>query len=499
MVAAVSRFVCLDETDDDVGLCYSWPKYLARQRESLPFWNKLHDDILDALRSKSILESRDEDAGFQTPTALHYVPASYRFEGSTLFDLPSINATHLAFAYDEVYTHLTSIGLSTLSVSDLCAEFCQWVSAVGVAGLKEQSNEWHCKVSRVFYGKGETVLERLRKLPIIPLRDGSWVKATESHLYLPSQNKNEHVPRGVNISIVGQDASQDQSRREFYKYLGIQEYNPRQVCKLILEIHRELAAKWTGRSKQELVDDAVYLFKHRYQLPNVRKPPDIFFAVKQDGKINKRRQSRIYLVDPSLEYGVIVKYKSTTGNPFTLLSDAYEAAIRKDDPTSLGEFRAWLLWETSIFATTPDLVRNSSLTPEWKFLRDQNVLDLLYAVRQTLLNSMYPPPKLIEAVPRLEVRCLDGTSNALNGLAVPTPDLKRACPHLDFADLPEPTYENWNFLSQFGVITELGTTAILRELGALRQVPAEDVDAIKVRSFYVALASNAIRNKYEIM
>lgn len=498
--AICNRFVNLDEDEDDKGLCYSWPRYLAWHPSGSGFWNTLHDDILDALRSEKILQSRDRQTvrHFQKPRAVRYVPEAYRFEGETLFDLPSINKTHLSFVYDHVYEPLRSLSVSRLSLRDLCEEFCQWVGRVGIAGLKEKPDKWHSKVATLFCQREDWIKHKLKQLPIIPLRHGSWVSAMEAHLYLPSLNENEHVPSGVNISIVAEDAVRDVSRRRLYEYLGIKEYDPGQVCKLILELHRTLASVWTGRSVGELVADAVYLFEHRSQRHSYGSP-DIFFAVHKDGKLLAQRLPRIYMVDPKSRHSVITKYKDTPGNPFAVLHNEYDNAFLENGKSSLlQEFREWLLRFNTTFATIPDLVCNSRLTPEWNFLRDQNVMDLLYVVRDQLSTTIFSTAKLVEAVPRLQVRCLDGESRTLGSLAVPTLDLKCHCPHLDFADLPEPTAQDWKFLSLFGVITELDTTAILRELQALRQISVRDVDASAIRNLYESLNSDTRRSEDQI-
>lgn len=429
---------------------------------------------------------------------VRYVPEAYRFEGETLFDLPSINKTHLSFAYDHVLEPLRSIGVSQLSLSDLCEEFCQWVGRFGVAGLKEKPDRWHSRVATLFYQRGDWVKRKLKQLPIIPLRNGSWVRATETHLYLPSLNMNEHVPSGVNISIVAEYAVRDTSRRILYEYLGVKEYDPGQVCKLILELHGRLASVSSGRSMEDLVDDAVYLFEHRSKLDTYGSP-GIHFAVHKDGEVFAKSTPRIYIIDPKSKPSMIAKYKDTPGNPFAVLSNQYEATfVRNGTMRLLPDFWEWLL-RSGTFARIPDLVSNSRLTQEWKFLRDQNVLDLLYVVRDQLSTTMFSVAKLVEAVPRLEVRCLDGESRMLGSLAVPTLDLKCHCPHLDFADLPEPTSQDWKFLSQYGVITELDTTAILRELQALRWISVGDVDASAIRYLYEALNSDTRRSEDQIV
>ncbi|KAK7697413.1 hypothetical protein SLS64_013551 [Diaporthe eres] len=430
VVKAINRrFVYLDENDDEEGLCYSWPKYLTRHPSGSGFWNTLHNSILDALRNQKVLQSRDRQAVrcFQTPMVVRYVPEAYRFEGETLFDHPSINKTHLSFAYDHVNEPLRSIGVSQLSLSDLCEEFCEWVGRFGVAGLKEKPDKWHSRVATLFYQRGDWIKQKLKQLPIIPLRDGSWVRATETHLYLPSLNKNEHVPSGVNISIIAEDAVRDPSRRRLYEYLDVKQYDPGQVCKLILKLHDRLASVSFDRLVQDLVDDAVYLFEHRSTL-DTRGSPGIYFAVHKDGKVIAKRKPRIYTIDPKSKDSVIAKYKDTPGNPFAVLSNRYEARFVENGTSRLfPDFREWLLW-SGAFATIPGLVSNSRLTQEWDFLRGQNVLDLLYV--------------------------------------------------------------DWKFLSQYGVITELDTTAILRELQALRRISVGEVDASAIRYLYEALDSD---------
>lgn len=500
MVEAIRRrFKWLDKDKYDKGLCYSWPMYLTPRLSGSGFWNTLHNNILDTLRNMNILQWRYRQAAyeFQKPSVVRYVPKAYRFEGETLFDLPSINKTHLSFAYDHVYEPLRSIGVRQLSLRDLCEEFCEWVGSVGIAGLKEKSEKWHSKVATIFYQEGEWIKWKLKQLPIIPLRDGSWVRATETHLFLPSLNKNEHVPTGINISIVAESTVRDASRRKLYEYLDIKQYDPRQVCKLILELHKEIVSARGSRFANDLIADATYLFQHRTELDSYGVPR-LLFAAQKDGKDVAQWSPWIYMIDPKSKNGVIAKYKDTPGNPFSVLFDGYETSFRdKGMSRSFSDFREWLLRSSATFATIPDLVRNSQLTPEWKFLRDQNVLDLLCVVRDQLSTTLLPAPKLIEAVPRLEVRCLDGKSRPLGGLAVPTRDLKDNCPHLDFADLP--TLQNWRFLAKFGVITELDTTAILRELQALRQISIRDVDASAIRGLYEALNSDTHRSTDQIV
>lgn len=484
---AINRFALLPDSTTRGGLCYSWPKYLLRQTGYSEFWDSLYQTILNALCNQKVLRSRN-GLPFQEPRALRYVPKSYRFGDGTLFDLPYINRSHLSFAYDHVQEELSLIGVSTLTIDELCGEFGMWIEEVGVAGIKGKSTEWHRNVSHLFcYNR--TLKNRLQRFPIIPLRDGSWVSAKGEHVYLASQNVDEHVPAGVSISIVDQNACQDTVRRRFFEFLGIEEYSARQVCSLILELHHPGYTHKKARGKKDLVADAAYLFKNRSQFWN-NSAPTMYFVVQRDGQLGVEygSSSQIYLLDPVVQPSLILKYRNTNGNPFAVLLDEYETTVCKGEAEGTAkQFREWLLRSESLcFATVPTLVRGTELTPEWEFLKNKNIADLLHAVKFHCEKSNVSL-KLLEAVPELEVPCLDGATRALGLVAVPTTTLKRRCPHLYFARLPSPTRENWGFLSRFGVLTTCNTTASLRELQALSELPADSVDQKVVHDIYRAL------------
>jgi hypothetical protein len=422
---------------------------------------------------------------WQKPNALRVVPEVYRFNDTTLFGLPSIERSHLSFSYDSVLRPLRLIGVSTLTIPDLCDQFEAWIKEVGVAGIDRQSSEWHRKVSSVFC-HSERLKERLKLLQIIPLRDGSWVNAMEQHVYLAAKDEEEHVPAGINISIVDYDASQDPTRRMFFNFLGIQEYSPRQVCKLIVELH---SGSSISRRVQDLVADVMYLFKHASHLVD-DGAPNIFYLCTRAGKLYQSKLSPIYIIDDTAASALIDKYQNYSESPFTVLSNQYNNAIHKSEAgVTVETFREWLLRsKVSRFTTVPTLVGYfSSVTAEWNFLHDQDIADLLEVVKYHWENNNRSP-KFHTVVPELQVRCLDGVTRALGLLAVPTTDLKQKCPYLWFARLPNPTLDQWGFLSNFGVVTTCNTTARLRELEALSELPADAIDNKVVHIIYRALS-----------
>ncbi|KAF5723298.1 hypothetical protein FMUND_1932 [Fusarium mundagurra] len=485
-VDAIHRLVSLSPTRDGEGLCYKWPKYLPRYHGTSGFWYGLHENMMNALRDTPLLRSR-AGGTLRKPTDLYYVPEKYRFENGTVFDLPSLSRSHLSFEYDSVKPELSLIGVKTLNINDLWRELSQWINEVGVDGLKAQSVEWHQKVSSIFCDQ-QKLREKLRDLPIVPLRDGSWVRARQDRVFFTSTHTQEHVPTGIELSLVDKSVSQDSERRRFLSFLGIREYNPAQVCELIIKLHHDLPPG-PCRTEMDLVTDALYLFDHQSCINY--EVPDIHFVAIEGGKTVqtvRTRKRHLYLVDPGVKPGLITKYQYNASSPLVVLSDKYEAELCKERPRQEAElFRRWLLRSRyREFSTIPALLYNNELSAEWHFLRRHDVMDLLQAMRLQWDRKGMLSPIIIKAAAELQVPGSDGHCRPLGRLAIPTTELKQKCPHLDFVSLPSPEC-NWGFLSGLGVLTTCNTTATLRELQKLAQLQVDEVDKNAITGIYEVL------------
>ncbi|KAK6842238.1 hypothetical protein PG987_003098 [Apiospora arundinis] len=492
---AIGRLATLPQNDSGKGLCYTWPSYLPRRTGSSSFWNDLHSEILRWLQVTPILKSQTSNDVSRMPMNLRYVPLGFRFNGSPLFDLPSILKARLAFDYDEVYQELECLGIRQLGIDGLCADLEMFVTSDAAAAFQAKPMAWHRKVCSLFCNKSG-LRERLRNLPIVPLRDGTWTTAKMEHVYLASDDDNEHVPAGVSLSIVDPEVCRDPVRRDFLIYLGIQQYSPKQVCSLILELHN--ADFYTRhRLVGDLVADVAYLFKYRRFVDQIGAPT-IHFITRYDGR-RVLRKSAIYCVDPRLRPGLIAKYQDSPGSPFAVLDANYEETICGGDETMRREFMQWLL-QSDAFHNSPVLLKHRELTQEWTFLLNMDVVDLLQALRHHCEKYGTAGPdvrRLRDVVAGLNIRCLDGIVRALGTVAVPTEQLRQRCPNLPFVDLPGHS-SNWVFLSEFGVLTTCNTLAWLRELQSLKDLPFDQFDKKAVHKVYKALDAAADSDKTQI-
>ncbi|KAH8883772.1 hypothetical protein GQ53DRAFT_882293, partial [Thozetella sp. PMI_491] len=479
---AVDRFVSMPEFSPGEGLCYAWPRYLSRSPSQSGFWNSLYSDILKGLRFRRILMSRDPGQGPRMPSRLRFVPPQFRLHREGLFDSNLHIQSHLAFHYDIVHEYLAQIGVTTMSLKDLLDEFIRWTTANGAAELNIKSPEWHRKIAEIFCDQ-ESLRHILVKLPIVPLRDRLWVSADSSRLYFPSESEDEHVPRGLDISIVDPAAYKSMTRRRFFQFLGIRNYSPQEVCRLIRNLHSKGIEGTRTRLNADLISDVKYLFKHRSQASS------LVFLARKNGSRSIRTTRQIYLVDPDSKLGLIAKYRNTPGCPFNILDDQYESEICGPNKDTARQFRKWLL-ESPSCSDIPTLVAKHQLTKEWTFLRRTDVMDLLLLLRQYERRGTGEifAPTISEAVPDLPVPCGSGGHKPLRQLAVPTWSLQHACPNIEFAKLPEP--ETWLFLSHFGISTVPDTQARLRDLRALRSKPLESVTMAAVHQHYLALSQS---------
>ncbi|KAH7317120.1 hypothetical protein B0I35DRAFT_434596 [Stachybotrys elegans] len=490
---AIRRFATASSGGPE-SLRYMWPKYIKHHESGELFWNLLHKAIIRDIGLQPIIQSRDPTAPYYKAVNLRYVPKRFRFGAEPLFDCPSLKKTHLSFNYDKAYDELRLIGMRTLSVSDLVEQLATWLEDNGPAELSNKSNEWHRHMASLF--SGETDLRQyLVTLPIVPLVDGSWVDARTDQLYLTSDIDDEHVPEGISIYLVDEHASQDPIRRSFYQFLGIPTYTTRQVCELIGELHSGTPSSMRHRNVSDMITDTAYLFRHR-SLYLEASPPSIYFVVSWHGEVSCRKD-QVY-VTTSLEGSQVVnKYKDVARSPFFLLDERYERAICGDDWMTRGAFHRWLV-EAQGVSTLPVLVRDSQLTPEWLFLRDTDVVDLLHVVKADCDNDRLHP-RLLSEVPQLTVKCMDGSHCILAETAVPTRSLRQACPHILFADLP--TSMDWTFLSRFNITISPTTATRLQELDALSRLPVSSVERNMVEECYrgLSLQANSSADEADIL
>ncbi|KAM0333486.1 hypothetical protein ACHAQA_002149 [Verticillium albo-atrum] len=302
-LVAIRRFNQINSATGSA-LRYTWPLFLEYSGSKKSAWAMVHQEIKRRLCAENILEARDGSfraispvacaAGAQQ-TAVHRtliaIPQEYRFNDNFIIDATPSHGQHLAFGYDDVLEELESLGIKQMTAVGLRNEVAEWIEHAGCAGLNSKTDEWHGKLASALLWKDRSKhKDKLQKLTLVPLADGSWVSCADVNVYFADVSAFKNIPCDLGIRTVKLDAAANPQRRELYTYLGVETLDAKAVCALILEKH-----SLNPRPKRKIDNwkrDLLFLFEHREQCLTMNEKPRWFL-----GAGNKSVSDHIYMQD----------------------------------------------------------------------------------------------------------------------------------------------------------------------------------------------------------
>jgi hypothetical protein len=499
---AANRFVRVTGNSSSSGLRYSWAAFLAQKHASASrFWSQLRQDIFDELKTEKILESRDEKAGLRRPCDLSFIPLKFRHDGKPLIEDPCKKKLHLSFYYDSASSQLPielkRIGVTSMTKYDFLSEIQNFLGAdSGYSFLNQQSTEWHIKLSSTL--REAFWPSDLRCIPIIPVRDGSWVTTSESNLYLDSETDLLEVPKGINLKLVSRDACLNKKRKSFFEWLDIKPCYASEVCKLIMELHNTSQPRERG----DLVSDAIYLFRKSRNIYGF-SPENLNLA---DWRSKVTQGKHLYVDHPKKAFA-ISNYASGLDTGIRMLHQDYLEAIRGWDKQDEVVFIDWLVERLQV-STVPVLIRDRLLTREFQYFKDHKPKVLLVLLRDNWdfysrqlemytrtvsTRSGIPENKTVKAyISEMMVACTKGLRYPLCETVLPLADLKDAGPHLPFLSIDDHRNLLWLRFETFGVITQCNIKFYIRELKALASLASsKKVEKGIIQNIYRQLAARS--------
>ncbi|KAM0380432.1 hypothetical protein ACHAPK_001029 [Fusarium culmorum] len=208
-------------------LCYTWPMFLPSPNTSNDaFWSGLDHDIQDLVKNRPVLRSRTrmdlrliEDIAILTGDAKDA-------EGLPLFDDP-VRDLFLSPSYSSnVVDILKGYGLKRLSLStvlDLLEADIQGPNS-RFHGV-DTSDEWHSAVACLLSDALEGTFSgprRLKSLPLLPLRSGTWTSATSGIVYFPTM-ESISIPKSLHLNVLDLVACKSADRNSFFEELGVRQ------------------------------------------------------------------------------------------------------------------------------------------------------------------------------------------------------------------------------------------------------------------------------------
>ena len=123
---------------------------------------------------------------------------------------------------------LVRLGVTEMTIEHLIGQLEEMIRS-DQHGFRSRPNEWHSKLAHILERRGRSISnkERIRRLELIPLRDGRWVSLPNNNLSptnpicFPNDSFGFEVPEGLPVQLVADYAARDRNREVFYASFGV--------------------------------------------------------------------------------------------------------------------------------------------------------------------------------------------------------------------------------------------------------------------------------------
>lgn len=207
------------------------------------FWAGLNAEIKHQLAETEILKSRNFKSlrRIQDVRILH---SSFELNGEPLFDDnqrdPFLSPLYAASATGI----LRSYGLQVVNALELFELIKLDINSTTSRMHGSATEEWHSAVALMLIAWFEggfpyvTIAFKLRSLPLLPMRGGTWRSADGSSAYFPT-TRGMDVPDKLGLEVLDPTACANADRRALFRHLGISEVEIHTVRTAILAALRK--------------------------------------------------------------------------------------------------------------------------------------------------------------------------------------------------------------------------------------------------------------------
>ncbi|CAG5182746.1 uncharacterized protein ALTATR162_LOCUS10314 [Alternaria atra] len=505
-------------TKEDDLLRYSWLDYLPTELND-DRWEILCPLIVEELARRPILQTWRHR--FKKPGELLLLPSYMLCDSEPILkDLP--DDVYLASDYEPYMSKVESLGVRRASLSSMIKRLEVDIVRAQKSRVrtKDPDDLWHVAFaalfSRAWTAKqpAVSVQEKLKRLAIIPLQSRlQWTGALgqiggggQKNVYF-SETDGNSIPNSIALRLLDTQASTNQTRKAFYKLLGVEECPHELVVEKINQMHLSTDGILDVESHLE------YLFYANEDPESVkswvRVPTNQGTYVTQSSKLYFPSEGRDDLhrlldgIDPS-EFNEIVVFLDES------LVELETESTNEEGLT----WQAWLQQATGARYHPPLLHWNTNkssfeLSPVLKALNNCRPRRLLRALRAHWHDYEKDAPKIEADLKAMRVRCMVAANEssrraALEYTYLPTANvIDRALElglspiEFDILDLPDRRkttdklddagYRRWRFLEDFGVRRQPDLDFYKRALEII-SMKSKDPDFEVLKEIYASIA-----------
>ncbi|KAL5608429.1 hypothetical protein FOBRF1_008926 [Fusarium oxysporum] len=206
-------------------LCYSWPMFLpSSDTSSDAFWSGLDHEIQSLMKKTPVLKSRNRIDMRLVGDVVILASDAKDAEGHPLFDDPTKDL-YLSPSYSQkAIDILKGYGLGILHIQTVLNLLeTDLRSPNSKFHGKNTTDEWHSAVARLLSKQLKNSLsiqQRLKSLPLLPLRSGAWTSTTSGPVYFPTTG-DINIPNSLDLKVITVHASSNSDRSTLFQHLGV--------------------------------------------------------------------------------------------------------------------------------------------------------------------------------------------------------------------------------------------------------------------------------------
>ncbi|KAF2103412.1 hypothetical protein NA57DRAFT_31443 [Rhizodiscina lignyota] len=251
-------------------LRHCWVRYIPTDRIADEFWGLLQTQIFSRVSSCSVFSSRDNS--LWKAKDLYVVPRQYRDAAMQplIPDYVGGPTAYISEDYDTILDVpiLRKLGTTTLSTGGFLGRINKDLDRLHprLHTMPPQlATDWHTRVADQLIAAiqlNSRNRDFLRKLPIVPLNNGRWVRTFNASVFFPTSGGTE-IPPDLPLNLVNDDALQNESRKKLFSQLGIAECAPARIFPLI-----EQTYPLSDQNFDKSLSHVKFMFWHHKELPS---------------------------------------------------------------------------------------------------------------------------------------------------------------------------------------------------------------------------------------
>ena len=226
-------------------LQYTWMRYLPCDGTHHwdPFWKTIVDGIKERLQEESVVRTRGTRV-LRPINKLRELPAQCCDQhGHPL--LPDLNPEiYISDSYEQGdICILKDFGLEVLNITEVLNTVRQdllQTSSLSRFRSPRTDDDWHTRASALLLLPWERDWKfpkgKLRDLELIPLNNGSWVRAVDDDIFYDKTGSTP-IPKDLGLKIVSARATKNAKRRALFNNLGVKLANTHMIRSRILDLH----------------------------------------------------------------------------------------------------------------------------------------------------------------------------------------------------------------------------------------------------------------------